>query len=125
MEVLAPRIGFSLGVDEPYHFIEAGLNNKPIYHVWNEFDASINAYLLYENLHNAINQYNPAGNSISNKVCITNPDSPPGPTCNLHVPSAYDYPETLPLVEEIYDWVLSVVGSTGESQYYLPLLLRQ
>ncbi len=112
MEVLAPRIGFTLGQDEPYRFVEQGFN-KPIYYVWNERDASIYAHLQFDNLHNAISQHNPGGHSVANKLCITNPESPPGPTCNLHVPSAYDYPETIPLVEEIYNWALSLLGNSA------------
>lgn len=109
MEILTPRIGFTFGVDEPHHVIERGFNT-PIYLVWNERDASINAPLLYNNLHNAIEQYNPGGNSVANKVCITNPDTPPGPICNLHVPSAYDYPDTTALVDEMYNWAIARVS---------------
>jgi hypothetical protein len=108
MEVLAPRIGFTFNQDEPYRYVETGFN-KPIYLVWNERDASIYAHLQYDNLHNAIVTYNPGSNSIANKVCITDPRSEPGPICNLHVPSAYDYGETIPLVDEIYAWILSLV----------------
>jgi hypothetical protein len=124
MEILAPRIGFTLGQDEPYHYVERGEVSRPIYLVWNERDASIYAHLQYDNLHNAILQYNPGGNSVANKVCITNPESPPGPICNLHVPSAYDYPETIPLVEEIYFWALSLIGYSMEPRAYVPLLLK-
>ncbi len=112
MELLAPRIGFTFGSDEPYRFVEQGFS-KPLYLVWNERDASIYAHLQFDNLHDAIEQYNPGGNSIANMVCITNPDSPPGPTCNLHVPSSYDFPETASLVEEIYNWALSLVDGSG------------
>jgi hypothetical protein len=107
MEVLAPRIGFTLqDGDEPYHFVANGLD-IPIYLVWNERDASKDAHLQYDNLHNALVQYNPGGSSVANKVCITDQLTPPGPICNLHVPSAYDYLETSQLVEEIYNWILS------------------
>jgi hypothetical protein len=125
MELLAPRIGFNLGWDEPYHFVERGEVNTPIYLVWNERDASLYAHLQYDNLHNAILQYNPGGNSVANMVCITNPESPPGPICNLHVPSAYDYPETIPLVEEIYNWALSLIDNSGGHKVYLPIVVKQ
>lgn len=125
MQVFAPRIGFEFGLDEPYHDVEEGLD-KPIYYVWNQYDASNSAYLQFENLDKAIDLYNPGSNSITNMVCIANPDSPPGPTCNLHVPSAYDYPETQTLVEQIYYWALGLLINRADFDHevYLPNLLK-
>jgi hypothetical protein len=123
MEVLAPRIGFEFLKDEPYQYVEKGFN-KPIYYVWNERDASIYAHLQFENLHHAIEQYNPGGHSVANKVCITDPRTPPGPTCNLHVPSGYDFPETISLVEEIYNWSLLQLGEKRGLSVLLPLIFN-
>ena len=123
MEVLEPRIGFTFFTDEPYRFVEKGFD-KPIYYVWNERDASIYAPLQFENLHHAIEQDNPGGHSVANKVCITDPRTPPGPVCNLHVPSAYDFPETAPLVEEIYNWSLTQLGEKGEFKVLLSAILK-
>lgn len=123
MEVLAPRIGFTLGVDEPYKQIQTNFDT-PIYYVWNERDASIYAHLQFDNLHFALEQYNPGGNSIANMVCITDPETPPGPTCNLHVPSAHDYPDTLLLVTEIYNWAMSLTDEPQIKLVFLPLIRR-
>jgi hypothetical protein len=123
MDGLAPRIGFEFGVDEPHRIIEQGFN-KPIYLVWNERDGSNFAPLLYGNLHSAIETYNPGGNSVANKVCITNPESTSDASCNLHVPSSYDYAETQTLVEEIYDWALSLTGRSSDNDVYLPFIIK-
>jgi hypothetical protein len=121
MEVFAPRIGFNLFVDEPYKIIERGFN-KPVYFVWNERDASIYAHLQFDNLHNAITELNPGGSSIANKVCITDPRTPPGPVCNLHVPSGFDFDDTEGLVEEIYSWALLQVGGEEIVRLYIPIV---
>jgi hypothetical protein len=124
MEVLAPRIGFTLGADEPYKSLEQGFS-KPLFLVWNERDASLYAHLQFDNLSNAIEEYDPAGRSVSREVCITDPRTPPGPTCNLHVPSAYDFPETESLVDEIHDWALAQMGQSEQSStVYLPVIVR-
>ncbi len=124
MEVLAPRIGFTLGADEPYRFVPGGLD-KPIYYVWNERDASIHAHLQFENLHAAIEEHNPGGKSIAKMVCIDDPNTPPGPICNLHVPSAFDYPDTQSLVEEIYAWALALTNSDTQTiTLVLPVVLK-
>jgi hypothetical protein len=123
MELLAPRIGFSLDAEEPWRFVAQGFD-KPIYFVWNERDASIYAHLQFDNLHAAIEQYSPGGHSVANMVCITNPASPPGPTCNLHVPSAYDYADTTPLVDEIYAWALALINGPADHAVYLPLVVK-
>jgi hypothetical protein len=121
MEVLAPRIGFTFNADEPYKFVEAGFDT-PIYLIWNERDASIYAHLQYDNLHNALEQYNPGGASVANKVCITDPRTPPGPICNLHVPSGYDFPDTETLVNAVYNWVLQRTGDLQMMKIFLPLV---
>jgi hypothetical protein len=123
MEVFAPRIGFTFFMDEPYKFIETGFN-RPIYYVWNERDASIYAYLQFEKLHEAIEKFNPAGDSIANRVCVTDPRTPPGPECNLHVPSAYDFPVTEQLVEEIYQWALSQVRDEEYVKLFVPFVIH-
>jgi hypothetical protein len=123
MEGLAPRLGFTLGSDEPYRFVERGLS-KPIYLVWNERDGSNNAHLQYDNLDEAIDEYNPGGASVANKVCIDDPQSPPGPVCNLHVPTGHDYPDTAALVEEVYRWALARIGDPVWPGVYLPLVVR-
>ena len=82
------------------------------------------AHLQYDNLHNAIVQYNPGGHSVANMVCITDPLTPPGPICNLHVPSGYDYPETTPLVDEIYAWALVLLSDSLQPQVYLPVVAK-
>jgi hypothetical protein len=122
MDVLASRIGFDLDYDEPYHMVERGEVNIPIYLIWNERDASINAPLHYVNLHNVIQQYNPGGNSRVNIdgrwLCITNPESGSGPICNLHVPTAQDYDYYVDssdnttaheLVEDVYNWAIGLI----------------
>lgn len=121
MEILAQRIGFEFSVDEPYRLVESGFD-KPVYFVWNERDASIHANLQFDRLHEAILQHNPGSNSIANMVCITDPRTPPGPTCNLHVPSGYDIPETETLIEEIYSWAMSNINGGLNYQVNLPLI---
>lgn len=124
MEVLAPRIGFTFGVDEPYQFLEQGFS-KPLFLVWNQRDASLYAHLQFDNLHDAIAEHNPAGSSVAREVCITDPLTPPGPVCNLHVPSAYDYPETESLVDEIQAWALAQVSQGApRAEIYLPVVIR-
>jgi hypothetical protein len=123
MQVLAPRIGFKFQTDEPYQFVEKGFD-KPIYYVWNERDASLYAHLQFDNLHHAIEHYKPGGHSVANKVCITDPRTPPGPVCNLHVPSSYDFPETVWLVREIYNWSLLQLGEEMGVNVLLPLILN-
>ncbi|HSJ54462.1 MAG TPA: hypothetical protein VLC52_12040, partial [Anaerolineae bacterium] len=98
MEVLAPRIGFELGQDEPHHFVERGEVGPPIYLIWNAHDASADAHYQYDNLHQALKQYNPGGQSVACRVCLphADPEVPdtciqddnyePLGTCNLHVP---------------------------------------
>jgi hypothetical protein len=120
MEVLAPRISFNLFSDEPYKIIESGFS-KPVYFIWNENDASRYAYLQFENLHQAITRYNPGGSSVANKVCITDPRTPPGPVCNLHVPSGFDFEDTEGLVEEVYNWALLQVGEQETVQLFIPI----
>jgi hypothetical protein len=122
MEALAPRIGFTLGQDEPHLSVEAGFDT-PIYYVWNERDASLYAYLHFQNMHEAIEQHNPGGSSVANMVCINDPRTLPGPTCNLHCPSIYDFPDTASLVEEIYRWILDRID-TSFYRVYLPVAAR-
>jgi hypothetical protein len=124
MELLAPRIGFDLGSDEPYRFVERGEVDTPIFLIWNVNDASRDAHYQYTNLHNALRQYNPGGSSVACRVCLphANPEIPdscieddsytPVGACNLHVPSGQDYDFTLPLVQDVYDWILERVGET-------------
>lgn len=121
MQMLAPRLGFEFYQDEPYKIVASGFD-IPVYHVWNERDASLYAYLQYQNLDAALIEYNPGGSSVANMVCITDPRTPPGPICNLHVPSAYDFPDTADLVSEIYAWARSQIG---DWQVYLPYVLNQ
>lgn len=120
MEVLKDRIGFTFHEDEPYNIIQTNFD-VPIYFVWNEFDASKYAHLQFENLHAAIQQFNPGGNSVANMVCINDPDIPG--KCNLHVPSGQDIPDSLALVNEIVDWALSLTGQTTH-HLFLPLMLK-
>jgi len=136
MEVLAPRIGFSMGMDEPYHFIERAEVSTPLYLVWNYYDASRDAHFQYDNLHNTIKQYNPGQNSIACRVCLPNADPNIGNTCiaddtyvpqancNLHVPTAYDYDYTQLLVESIYQWALARLGDAPKHRLYLPIILK-
>mgnify|MGYP001451504388 CR=1 FL=1 len=137
MEVLAPRIGFSLGSDEPYHFVERGEVDTPIFLIWNYHDASSNAHYQYDNLHHALRQYDPGGGSVACRVCLPHadpsiPDSciqddnyiPLG-SCNLHVPSAWDYDFTTQLVQDVYSWALDQVGDLGAYKAYLPCLVRE
>ena len=114
----ADRIGFKTSKDEPYLRVRNGEVNIPIYLVWNERDASRYAYLEYQNLHNAILENNPGGASVANKVCITNPESSPGPVCNLHVPTGQDYDYLVnpgdsttakQLVDDVYKWLMDRV----------------
>lgn len=122
MQVLAPRIGFDFYADEPYKIIQSAFDT-PIYYVWNKYDASRYAHLQFDNLQQAIEQVNPGGKSIANMVCINDPATSSGPTCNLHVPSAYDYPGTIVLVSDIYTWALSRTGEL-DHQVFLPLIDR-
>ncbi|NIN94830.1 MAG: hypothetical protein GTO49_07585 [Anaerolineae bacterium] len=124
MEVLASRIGFTFGWDEPYHSVQRGEVDTPVYLVWNNNDASSHAGLHYWNLHNTLQTVNPAGNSVACRVCL--PNSNPGTlnvclddslenpqgSCSLHVPSAYDYDYTTWLVEDIYSWALALVSNS-------------
>jgi len=127
MDLLAPRIGFVLGEDDPYREIERGEINTPIYLIWNQRDGANCANLHYDNLHKAIMEKNPGGNSRVNIdgriLCITDPEtrpdpSKPGPVCNLHVPTAKDYAELWTsddnttckeLVDDVYNWALSLL----------------
>ena len=136
IEVFAPRIGFAFGWDEPYRFVERGEVNIPIYLVWNNNDASYHAGLLYWNLHNTIKSVNPAGNSVACRVCLPNSNpstlniclndsiNNPAGSCNLHVPSAYDYEYTTWLVDSIYNWALSLIGNSGGHKVYLPIVVK-
>jgi hypothetical protein len=136
MEALAPRIGFNLGWDEPYHFVERGEVDTPVFLIWNYHDASSNAHYQYDNLHNALRQYDPGGNSVACRVClphadpsipdtcIANDDLVPLGACNLHVPSAYDYDFTAQLVQDVYQWALARVGDLGAYEVYLPYVAR-
>lgn len=101
-DILAERIGFAMGIDEPYLNLEGA---PPVYLIWNEFDASRNASLQYVNLHEALLAKGPP--NVAQKVCIDNPDIPG--RCNLHVPSGKDLPETDWLVMDVYDWALAQV----------------
>jgi hypothetical protein len=125
VEALAPRIGFSLGSDEPYHLVEQGEVDVSTFLIWNYHDASSNAHYQYDNLHKALRKHNPGGSSVACRVCL--PHSDPGipdtciqdedfvplGACNLHVPSAYDYGYTTQLVEDVYRWALEQVGDFG------------
>ncbi len=134
MEALAPRIGFELGVDEPYHAVERGEVQTPIFMVWNAHDASSNAHYQYDNLHQALKQYNPGGQSVACRVCLPHaddsvPDScipdddyAPIGTCNLHVPTAYDYDFTASLVQEVYDWALARIAEGEQPRPQRPAL---
>jgi hypothetical protein len=136
MEVLAPRIGFSLGSDEPYHFVERGEVDAPIFLIWNDHDASVNAHFQYDNLHNALQQYDPGGDSVACRVCLphTDPSIPdsciqddeyvPLGACNLHVPSADDEVASR-LVQDVYGWILARVGYNGEPRAYLPCVIKE
>jgi hypothetical protein len=138
MEVVAPRIGFSFGSDEPYRILERGEVNTPIFMIWNNNDASLHAGLLYWNLHNALQSVNPAGASVACRVCLPNADpetlnsclddslEPLAGSCNLHVPSGQDDEEyTTWLVDEVYNWALARVRATEHFDYefYLPLVM--
>ena len=138
MELLAPRIGFNLGSDEPYRFVERGEIDTPIFMIWNWNDASSNAHYQYDNLHKALRDYNPGGNSVACRVCLpaNNPAVPescieddnfvPLGACNLHVPSGQDFDYTRQLVQDVYDWILERVGEepgpVGDERVYVPLL---
>jgi hypothetical protein len=121
------RIGFTLDYDEPYLAVQRGEINKPIYLVWNTNDSGANSYLEYENLHNALQAYNPAGQSVAREVCITRPESVPPPDqhdpgnisqhprCNAHVPmnAEYDYlidhfddMTSAQLINDVYNWMM-------------------
>jgi hypothetical protein len=110
MEVLASRIGFSLGADEPYVLVNRGLVETPIFLIWNQSDGSQYAYRHYQNLHDALETVNPGGNSVAKMVCIDDPDVPGDNTCNLHVPTTYEYENTIPLIDEVYEWALSLLN---------------
>jgi hypothetical protein len=43
-------------------------------------------------------------------VCIDDPDVPGDNTCNLHVPTTYEYENTIPLIDEVYEWALSLLN---------------
>lgn len=107
-EILAERIGFAIGIDEPYLNLDGA---PPVYLIWNENDASRNAYLQYVNLHDAL--LAKGAPNVAQKVCIDDPDIPG--TCNLHVPSGKDLPETDWLVTEVHDWVLARVEFSAAS----------
>jgi hypothetical protein len=123
-------------VDEPYHFVERGEVDTPIFLIWNYHDASSNAHYQYDNLHNALRQYDPGGSSVACRVCLPHadpsiPDSciqddayVPLGACNLHVPSAYDEDFTEQLVEEVYTWALDRVGVSRANHVYLPFVTR-
>jgi hypothetical protein len=136
MEGLAPRIGFELGVDEPYRVVERGEVDVPIFLVWNAHDASVNAHYQYDNLHQALRTVNPGGDSVACRVCLPHadpaiPDSciedddlEPLGACNLHVPTAYDFDYTGPLVHDVTTWILGRAGDLESYQVYLPRLVR-
>jgi hypothetical protein len=109
MEVLGPRIGFSLGVDEPYIQVNQGIIHTPTFYIWNEYDGSRFAYRHFQNMHDALETSNPGGNSVAKKVCIDDPNAPGGGKCNLHVPTSYDYSGTIPLVNEVYEWIITLL----------------
>ncbi len=122
MEILAQRIGFNFGVDEPYNIIQRGGVSQPIYLVWNNNDASRDAGLHYWNLHNTLKSVNPGGNSKACRVCLPNSNpslnvclddsiGQPQGACNLHVPTAYDYDYTNWLVSDVYNWALNRVAT--------------
>jgi len=120
MNILAEKIGFNMGTDEPYRLVDQGQVNVPIFYIWNTNDAGNNAHYLYSNLHTAIRQQNPGGNSIPCRVCLPNTDPnistcieddeyQPLGTCNVHVPSGSDnFPE---LIDQVYSWITQRVGS--------------
>jgi hypothetical protein len=110
MEVLAPRIGFTLGQDEPYVLVNQGLINVPIFYIWNQNDGSRFAFRQFQNLHDALENQNPGENSIAKMVCIDDPNiTGREGRCNLHVPTAYEYEDSIPLNNEIYAWVISIL----------------
>jgi hypothetical protein len=136
MEGIAPRIGFELGVDEPYRVVERGEVDVPIFLIWNAHDASVNAHYQYDNLHSVLRTVNPGGDSVACRVCLPHadpalPDScieddnlEPLGACNLHVPTAYDLDYTGPLVHDVTTWILGRVGDLDAYQIYLPRLVR-
>jgi hypothetical protein len=110
MEVLGERIGFTLGKDEPYVQVRQGIVDTPIFYIWNEEDGSRFAYRQFQNLHDVLDVINPGGNSVAKMVCIQDPNIPGrSRKCNLHVPTAYEYEDTIPLIDEIFQWVNSVL----------------
>lgn len=118
-EQFAQRVGFQMGVDEPYHLVDNGRVTTPIFYVWNYHDAGLNAHYLYDNLQSSIRQTNPGGNSVACRVCLPNNDptltSPciaddsykPVGACNVHVPSGDD--TFAPLVDTITSWALGLL----------------
>ncbi len=107
VEVLAERIGFNPGTDEPLLLINQGSVNTPIYLIWNKNDAVFNyenAHLQFDNLQMTIERKNPGGKSVAKEVCVDNPATPKR-KCTIHSPTMYDLPET----QEVYDWVISLV----------------
>lgn len=105
-EILAERIGFEMGVDEPYRNLE---DAPPVYLIWNENDASRNAFLQYVNLHDALAAK--GSPNVAQKVCINDPDIPG--ECNLHVPTGKDLPDTEWLVADVYAWALGEVAQVA------------
>lgn len=107
MKVVAERIGFILGKDEPHIIIQKHEVDKPIYYIWNQNDQYYkkeNAKYYFLNLHNAIQKYNPQGKSVARKVCISNPANKDLP-CTVHSPSKFDTQET----RRIAKWINSLL----------------
>ncbi len=103
ISILAERIGFKLGEDEPRLMVASGKVNKPIYYIWNENDLNfggLNAKSFFMPTHEEITRYNPGGQSIAKQVCVSSSKKATNP-CSVHSPTKLDAPET----SEIFDWI--------------------
>lgn len=99
-DLLAPYIGFEMGVDEPWRNLDGA---PPVYLVWNQYDASRYTHLQYDNMHAALTTKGEP--NVAEMVCIDDWGA-----CNLHVPTGKDSPETADLVERVYQWITARVA---------------
>lgn len=106
VEMMAERVGFELGKDEPHLMIERDEINKPIYFIWNTNDRYYkgeNAKYYMENLDKNIKLFNPGGKSVAKQVCVTCPNCKN--PCTVHSPTKQNIDETY----EVYHWINSLI----------------
>lgn len=105
VEILAERIGFRIGEDEPHLLIKAGKVKKPIYFIWNKNDGFYkkeNTKYFMVNLDQAIKEFNPGGKSVAKEVCVTCSGCE---ACTVHCPTAYMGEES----NNVGNWITSLI----------------